>query len=162
MSLQDALIILLLLLAANGSPVLAARLLGSRWQQAVDFGVRFFDRQPLLGSSKTWRGLVAALLLTALTALLLGQSWLMGLMVAVYAMLGDLLASFIKRRLKLPASSKATGLDQMPEALLPLLYLRTIYELGAGEILILIAAFFALNKAFSILLYYLKIRLRPY
>ena len=50
---------------------------------------------------------------------LLGFAWTCGLVVASVAMSGDLLSSFLKRRLSLPPSSRATGIDQIPECLLP-------------------------------------------
>ena len=37
-------------------------------------------------------------------------------MAATMAMVGDLLSSFVKRRLKFQPSSRATGLDQIPES----------------------------------------------
>ena len=40
---------------------------------------------------------------------------------AAASMAGDLLASFLKRRFGLKVHAQAIGLDQIPEALLPLL-----------------------------------------
>ena len=53
--------------------------------------------------------------------MVIGLPWNIGLVVAVWAMVGDCLSSFVKRRLKMPSSSMALGLDQIPESLLPLL-----------------------------------------
>jgi CDP-2,3-bis-(O-geranylgeranyl)-sn-glycerol synthase len=39
--------------------------------------------------------------------------------------LGDLFSGFSKSRLDMPASSKAPGLDQIPEALFPLIACRS-------------------------------------
>ncbi|MEJ2592438.1 MAG: CDP-archaeol synthase, partial [Candidatus Thiodiazotropha sp.] len=65
--------------------------------------------QPVLGPSKTLRGLVAAMLLTSAAAPLVGIAWLWGTVIGGFAMLGDLLASFTKRRLGYPPSSQAVG-----------------------------------------------------
>ena len=46
---------------------------------------------------------------------IVGLAWTIGLVVGTTAMAGDLFSSFLKRRLDLPPSSKATGLDQVPE-----------------------------------------------
>jgi CDP-archaeol synthase len=54
--------------------------------------------------------------------------------VAATAMAGDLLSSFVKRRFGLAPSSKATGLDQIPEALFPLLACRSALSLTALDI----------------------------
>ena len=62
--------LLLLLGVANTTPLVAKRWFGSHWQAPLDGGLMFFDGRPLLGSSKTIRGLVAAVTATALGALL--------------------------------------------------------------------------------------------
>src|SRR5690606_30812914 len=112
--------LLCLLGAANGAPVVAAKLLGARFGRPLDGGWRFVDGRPLFGPSKTWRGLVVAVAGGAVVAVPLGWSWQLGAGVALAAMAGDLISSFIKRRLGLPSSSMCLGLDQVPEALLPL------------------------------------------
>jgi CDP-2,3-bis-(O-geranylgeranyl)-sn-glycerol synthase len=49
--------------AANGAPVLAARMpLIYQWNTRIDFGKRFHGR-PLLGSHKTWRGLISGMII---------------------------------------------------------------------------------------------------
>ena len=53
--------VLFLLVVANGTPVLTARLLGNRAKHRIDFGTQLPDGHGLFGSSKTWRGLLAAL-----------------------------------------------------------------------------------------------------
>ena len=52
--------LLLLLGAANTAPIVIKRVLGGRWNAPLDGGLRFVDGRPLLGPSKTVRGLVAA------------------------------------------------------------------------------------------------------
>lgn len=157
-----ALKLLLLLMAANGAPILARYLLGSRWEHPIDGGRRFIDGQPLLGPSKTWRGVVAALLVTPIAAWLLHLPVSVGLIVAAVAMAGDLLSSFIKRRLRVEPSGMALGLDQIPESLLPLLAVRAHFALSIAEILLLTLAFLALELVLSRILYRLHIRKRPY
>src|SRR5258707_231096 len=100
---------LVLLAIANGMPVFAKRILGDRLGSPLDGGLRFVDGRPLFGSSKTVRGIVVSLIATAAAAPLLGLDVSLGFTVAVLAMAGDLLSSFIKRRLGLPSSSRATG-----------------------------------------------------
>jgi hypothetical protein len=73
----------------------------------------------LFGPSKTLRGLVVSVVATTLSAPALGLAWTTGLLAGAAAMAGDLGSSFIKRRMGLPSSSRALGLDQVPEALLP-------------------------------------------
>jgi CDP-2,3-bis-(O-geranylgeranyl)-sn-glycerol synthase len=74
---------------------------------------------------------------------------------------GDLLASFIKRRLGITSSASALGLDQSLEALVPALVCRTPFAFQATDILIIVLAFFVLEIMLSRLLYRLHIRNRP-
>ena len=104
-----------LLTLANGTPVIAKDVLGEFLSQPLDCGIVFFDGRPLLGSSKTSRGIILSLVITTIFAPLLGLDWKTGLTAAAMAMVGDLLSSFLKRRLKFQPSSRATGLDQIPE-----------------------------------------------
>src|SRR5262245_29891428 len=111
---------LVLLTFANGTPVIAKKIFGSRLAFPLDAGVHFVDGRPLLGQSKTIRGVVLSVAVTAAAAPVLGVSAATGALVACFAMLGDIFSSFIKRRRKLPSSAQAIGLDQIPESLLPL------------------------------------------
>jgi len=153
---------LLLIFVANGAPVVARLLMGERFATPLDFGRRFIDGRPLLGESKTLRGVVAALMLTTLAAMLLGLPLVVGVLFACYAMLGDLFSSFIKRRCGIEPSGRALGLDQIPESLLPLLMLQPQLGLGLFDIVLLVALFVVLGLLFSRLLYRLHIRKRPY
>lgn len=154
--------VLVLLGIANGTPIFAKRLLGQHFDAPLDGGLKFSDGRPLLGVSKTVRGLVLAIVCTALAAMLLGFEWITGAGLAAASMLGDLLSSFTKRRLGLRPHSRAFGLDQVPESLLPLLLLQQHLGLGGGDIVIIVAAFVVLELLLSRLLFKLRVRDRPY
>jgi CDP-archaeol synthase len=154
--------ILILLGVANGTPIFATRLLGKRLNAPLDGGLKLPDGRPLFGPSKTVRGLVLSVVCTMLAAALLGFEWITGAGLASASMFGDLLSSFIKRRLGLRVHSQAFGLDQVPESLLPLLVLRQHLGLGYGDIVIIIATFIVLELLLSRLLYRLHVRDRPY
>jgi len=154
--------VLALISLANGSPVIAKRVLGDTYARPIDGNVRFADGRPLLGRSKTIRGVLISLLVTALGALLLGLELKIGLLVAGTAMAGDLLSSFLKRRLGLAPSSKATGLDQIPEALFPLLACRSALSLTAIDIAVGCAIFFVGERLLSQLFFRMHLRDRPY
>ena len=151
-----------LLCVANGAPVLAKRLFGNALAQPIDGGIRFIDRRPLLGGSKTIRGLVISVIATSAAAPLLGLPLWIGIVVAATAMAGDLLSSFLKRRLKLAPSSRATGLDQIPEALFPLLACRGSLSLTLADIVIGVATFFGGEMLLSRVFYRIGLRDRPY
>jgi len=151
-----------LLAAANTAPLLAKLVFGNRLAQPLDGNVAFPDGRPLLGKSKTIRGIFAALALTLVLAPIVGLAWTTGLLVGATAMAGDLLSSFLKRRLNLPPSSKATGLDQIPESLIPLLACREVVDLSAADIAVAVGVFFVGEIVLSRLFYALKLRERPY
>ena len=154
--------LLLLLGVANSTPIVVKRLLGTRWSVPLDAGWHFIDGQPLLGSSKTVRGVMSAIICTTAAALLLGFSLGLGAKVGAFAMLGDILASFVKRRLSIEPSGRAFGLDQIPEALLPLLMVQGIFSHPLLQIAGITAAFFALETPLSRLLFRIGVRDRPY
>ncbi|MGE5147456.1 MAG: CDP-archaeol synthase, partial [Candidatus Eiseniibacteriota bacterium] len=122
----------------------------------------FFDGRPLFGSSKTLRGILLALVVTALGAPIVGLEWHVGLLVAATAMAGDLFSSFIKRRMGLEPSSQAFGLDQIPEALFPMLAGGGVYGLSALDIVVGVVVFFVGEVVASRVLYRLRLRDRPY
>lgn len=120
------------------------------------------DGRPWFGRSKTLRGVVVAVLTTSVVAPLIEVPVAMGALIGVFAMLGDLLASFIKRRAGLPVSSRATGLDQIPESLLPALVVVRQFDLSLAEVAGIVAVFFVLDVAVSPILHWLGLRHRPY
>lgn len=150
--------LLVLLAVANGAPVLAKRLLGDRLARPLDGGAIFIDGRPLFGPSKTIRGIVLALAATPLAAALMGLSWQLGITVAGLAVAGDLLSSFVKRRMGLPSSSMALGLDQIPESLLPLLGAWLFVPLSLLDVLVGVAAFFAGELILSRILFHFNLR----
>ncbi|MCU0808490.1 MAG: CDP-archaeol synthase [Candidatus Contendobacter sp.] len=154
--------VLLLVLIANGAPVVAAAVCGDWGSRPVDGGRVLADGHRLLGDSKTWRGLVLAPLACGVGAVLLDWPATVGVVIGAAAMLGDLLSSFIKRRLGMASSSMALGLDQVPESLLPLLAVAGELGLSWPAIGLTVAWFVVAELALSRVLYWFGIRNRPY
>src|SRR5574337_893217 len=94
---------------SNGAPVLFG---GGR---ALDLGKKLFGK-PIFGPNKTIRGLIAGILVGALIGF--GESSVLPYMLAIGvaqsfgAHFGDLLGSFIKRRLGLTSGHNFMGMDQ--------------------------------------------------
>jgi len=153
---------LLLLAAANISPIAVKGLLGDRWSLPLDGGLRFIDGEPLLGRSKTVRGLVTAAVAAALAAVAMGLPALLGAELGALAMLGDALASFGKRRLKVAPSARATGLDQIPESLLPLILLRGPLGLSWLQVAAVTLAFFVIEIPLARISFRFGLRDRPF
>lgn len=128
----------------------------------MDFGRKMRDGERVFGDGKTWRGLIGGTLSGALLGLLLylpfallnpASTWSFGRpaiglaegaalaltasgLLAFGALLGDLVAAFIKRRRHKPRGAKAPGLDQ--------------YDFVAGGLLVsLLAAGWSVPRFFS-------------
>jgi CDP-2,3-bis-(O-geranylgeranyl)-sn-glycerol synthase len=140
---------LALLLAANGGPWLAARVLGDRWGAPVDMGLTLADGRRLLGAHKTWRGLVVGVLCTAAAAILVGLPWILGAGFALLSLLGDLLSSAWKRRLGRAPGAGAPFIDQLPESLLPVAVLALPLGLNLTSVVVVVLVFALLNMASS-------------
>jgi CDP-diglyceride synthetase len=153
---------LVLLALANGTPVIAKRVLGPRLAWPLDGGLRFLDGRPLFGASKTVRGMVLSVAVTAAVSPAVGVEAETGALFAAASMGGDLFSSFVKRRLNRPASSRALGLDQVPESLVPLLVCAKALALGPADMAAVVAIFFVGELVTSRLLYKLRIRDQPY
>lgn len=107
---------------ANATPVMAG---GGR---PLDRGRKLSDGEPIFGSGKTVRGLLAGIVAGSVVAIVQGIltnscKWpLVGLLLALGALVGDLIGSFIKRRLHIPRGRPAPLLDQLDFLLVALLF----------------------------------------
>jgi CDP-diglyceride synthetase len=135
---------LILLISANSAPWMLGRVLREHWNAPLDFGLTMRDGRRLLGSHKTWRGLVGGSLICAAAALC-GLGWPLGAEIGVLSLLGDALSSALKRRLDLAPGREIPVIDQLPEALLPLIVLRGALGLDAVTILATTALFAVLD-----------------
>ena len=153
--------LLALLVCSNGAPILVRKLLGKFGDFPVDGGWVTTDQRRLLGPSKTIRGIAAAVLTGAIVSMLLGLGAGFGALFVLIAMLGDLLSSFVKRRMGLDSSASALGLDQIPESLLPLLFAKVVFDLDWLQVGVTVLMFIVLEIVLSPVLYYLKIRVKP-
>jgi len=154
--------LLALLVIANGTPIIVEKILGTSLAFPIDGGRALADGRPIFGSSKTVRGLVLSLVATTFVAPLIGLNWKIGTLVALMAMSGDLISSFVKRRMGLAPSDRATGLDQIPESVLPLLACTMFLPLAPLDVIAIALIFFVGELVLSRLLFKLHIRKRPY
>lgn len=154
--------LLIVVIAANGAPILGRLLLKDFWRTPLDLGVRFIDGQPLLGSSKTFRGVVFGVVIAGLLAEVIGLPFEIGVLVGALAMCGDVVSSFIKRRLGLASEAMALGLDQIPESVIPLVGVKSLYGLSWSGIGLTVGGFLILELLLSALLFKLHMRKHPY
>jgi CDP-diglyceride synthetase len=131
MIILQALYFMLPAYCANMAPVFATKIFGQKLAWPIDFGLKIKGK-PLLGKNKTWRGLIAAIIVAILVVLL--QKYLYNfaiiknlslfdysqILCGVYGLLfgfgvifGDALKSLIKRRINLQPGAKWFPWDQM-------------------------------------------------
>jgi CDP-2,3-bis-(O-geranylgeranyl)-sn-glycerol synthase len=107
---------------ANAAPVIFGG------GQAMDFGKKFVDGKPLLGSHKTFRGFLAGIIIGTLVGLVqtlifenflleygtqFEYSVLLGFMLSLGALIGDIVESFIKRRINTAPGKSLPVADQI-------------------------------------------------
>jgi CDP-2,3-bis-(O-geranylgeranyl)-sn-glycerol synthase len=136
-----------LLIAANAVPVIVGKLARERAAQPLDFGSVMPDGERLFGSHKTWRGLLSGIAACALLAAYLGLPAWLGAGFAALSLLADACSSAAKRRMRLKPGSEVLGLDQLAEALVPLLVFARPLELQLSEIVGVTACFVLLDRA---------------
>ena len=141
--------LVLLLVIANATPVIIHLLAGEHWNRPLDGNHRYRDHRPLLGPSKTVRGTLGAVLVTALLAPLLSLTVIEGASFALLSMSGDICSSFIKRRLDIAPGRSAPFLDQLPEAVLPLFIMQTTLGANIREMALAVALFMVIDLLLS-------------
>lgn len=111
---------------ANASPVIFG---GGK---PIDHGRKFIDGKPVFGPHKTYRGLASGLLIGTIIGWM--QEFLapsiglprgstcLGFMLSAGALLGDLVGSFLKRRLNLKPGSPLPVIDQVGFVLMALFF----------------------------------------
>src|ERR1700730_11385527 len=150
--------LLVLMTLANGTPIVAKKIFGSRFALPLDAGIIFFDGRPVFGASKTMRGIVLSILITTAIAPFIGLDLTIGAIVASSAMAGDLVSSFVKRRLNFPPSSPALGLEQVPESLFPIVARDDALSLTIADIALGVGIFFISELILSRLLFRAHLR----
>jgi len=161
-ALQLEMILLFWLIGINGAPILATRFAGKQFDYPIDCHHVLLDGRPVLGPSKTFRGLISALVMAVLIGSIFSMPIPISLLFGALSMTGDMASSFIKRRLGFTSSAMALGLDQIPESLFPLLGCKDLLGINYGQIFLVVVSFFCLELIISQILFWLKIRKTPY
>ncbi len=160
--LERIAICLVLLAGANSAPILARKVMGQRWEAPVDMGLELGQGKRLLGSHKTWRGLMAAVGASVLLSFPLSVSaWEAGLF-GLLSMAGDLFSGGTKRRLGIASGGRFLVLDQVPESAVPMLAMGGRLGCHWPDIVAVIILFTLGQVVFSPLLYWLRIRRNPH
>ena len=149
--------------AANYAPILIKKLLGTTLNRAIDGGLVLPDGHPFLGSSKTWRGLAAAIIASTCASIVVGVRWKNRAgQLGVVAMVGDCLSSFAKRRLGVGRVRCPLDLIRIPKSLLPALVCGLYLPLNGADVAAVLLLFIVAQIVFSRVLFTFGLRDRPY
>lgn len=121
---------------ANAAPLLFG---GGR---TLDGGRVLCDGQPIFGAHKTVRGVVAGILAGTVIglceSLVDSRLAIAGLMIAVGAVLGDLLGAFVKRRLGVEPGRAFPILDQLDFVLGSLVFGYAFFPIGPYSVILFV------------------------
>ncbi len=151
---------------ANGAPVLFG---GGR---SIDGGKPFRDGRPLFGPHKTVRGFVSGLLIGTFVGWVqeaygpsvgLPQgSLLLGFVLSLGALMGDLLGSFIKRRMNLKSGAHLPISDQLDFMLMALLFSLPVQPPTLTYALIIIVLTAPIHLMVNAMAYLLRLKKTPW
>jgi CDP-diglyceride synthetase len=146
-ALHRSLAALVLLITANVAAWAAGRFLPERWRVPLDGGAILPDGARLFGDHKTWGGVITGTLACSAVSALLQRPMLLGAAFGLLSLAGDCASSFIKRRIGRLPGTEIPFIDQLPEALLPLLTLSCPLGLRPLEAIAIAIIFLLLDVA---------------
>ena len=128
---------------ANASPVVF------KGKTPMDFGKKFVDGRRVFGNGKTWRGFFGGLFTGILISIIqynltplfygsLSSALKLGFALSFGALLGDLIGSFVKRRVGMESGYPAVGLDQWGFLIAALVLAFSIKALSTKQVLFLL------------------------
>ncbi|MFN3909752.1 MAG: CDP-2,3-bis-(O-geranylgeranyl)-sn-glycerol synthase [Candidatus Anstonellaceae archaeon] len=160
---------------ANSAPVI----LGGKFP--IDFNKKFFDGRPILGKGKTYLGLLGGFLAGMLSSILEAKILIgsefdifasnfylyleIGFLLSSGALLGDLLGSFIKRRLGIKQGKSSFLLDQLTFLVVALFFVYIAgfrYLFSLENILFLFFFTYILHRAANYIAFMLKLKKVPW
>ncbi len=148
---------------ANAAPVI----LGGG--TPLDWGRKFTDRRRIFGPGKTIRGFAAGLIAGTILGVLQGTAtgqfstyFIHGFLLALGALTGDLLGSFVKRRLNIARGDTAPVLDQLGFVVFALLLTSPLVAPGWDVILAILIITLPIHLATNFVGYRLGLKSRPY
>ena len=150
-----------------------AMLLGGK--TPIDFGKKFFDGRALLGKGKTFKGTIfgigaGIIVAAAINGLLFKQTAqyysnhyvLIASILVVLAILGDIIGSFIKRRMNIERGQPVLLLDQLDFVIVPMLFLLLQNLISFAEIIIVLAITLIVHKAANYIAFKFKLKKVPW
>ena len=157
---------------ANMAPVIAKKI--NFLKVPIDFG-KEINNKPILGKNKTFRGLFFGVLFAVIIAYIQSifydnnifselaltdySNWMfLGLLLGFGAIFGDLVKSFVKRRLNYEPGKPFVPWDQTDFVIGAIIFVFPLVKLSINKIIIIIILSFILHIIVNHSAYYLKIR----
>ncbi|HZX34501.1 MAG TPA: CDP-2,3-bis-(O-geranylgeranyl)-sn-glycerol synthase [archaeon] len=140
----------------------------------VDFGKKFFDGKPVFGKGKTFRGSFAGIAAGTIVAAaitqffpeqagLLGKDYIMlGFALSLGAIIGDMAASFFKRRNNIEPGKQVLFLDQLDFVMGGMIFGSAFYVPDFYEIIFVGVLTLAVHKASNYAAFRLKLKKVPW
>jgi len=151
---------------ANGAPVIFGG------GPSIDRGRKFLDGKPIFGPNKTIRGFIAGLLIGILAGWaqetlapnigLEKGSVVLGFVLSVGALAGDLIGSFVKRRLNLRPGAPLPISDQMDFVLVALLFSLMVDPPTIHAAAIIIILTLPIHLSANLIAYLLRMKKNPW
>jgi CDP-2,3-bis-(O-geranylgeranyl)-sn-glycerol synthase len=152
---------------ANSTPVVASKFL-SKYNKPIDFR-KTLKGKPILGPGKTWMGLAAGLIIASFVGYIQGITlihplitWKIGFLLGCGALLGDIIASFIKRRVNLKRGSRVFGLDQLDFILGAFFFAWLINQFNITYFIIILIITPAIHLLANFLAYKIGVKQEPW
>ncbi len=160
---------------ANSSPVYFTSKL--KKLHPVDFNRKFIDGRPILGPGKTFEGAFFGIItgtivgtiqtllqerFASIAALLYPMSVKLGFILSLSAILGDMVGSFIKRRVGMKRGAKTPLLDSMDFLIPSLIIARVFVGVGFEACIFLLVVTPVIHRAMNVLAYRLGMKDVPW
>jgi CDP-2,3-bis-(O-geranylgeranyl)-sn-glycerol synthase len=128
----------------------------------LDGGRLFLDHRPIFGDHKTVRGTVSGLVVGSVTGLVQGDP-LRGVLLSCGALGGDLLASFLKRRLNLKPGAPFPVVDQLSFVLGAVALVSLVSPVPSGEMVVtIVVATLPIHFLSNFFAFLLKLKDKPW
>ncbi len=147
--------------SANAVPVVFGG--GTR----LDLGKQLKDGRPIFGSHKTFRGFFAGLIIGTLVGVgeslvFEGYNPLLGFVLSLGALIGDLVGAFLKRRLDIAPGTSFPVVDQVGFVLFALLFSLSVTPPTIGMLLVILVVTIPIHFLTNLLAYLVHVKKKPW
>jgi CDP-2,3-bis-(O-geranylgeranyl)-sn-glycerol synthase len=138
---------------ANSVPVVFS----GKHPHPIDFGKNLRDGKRFLGDGKTYEGFFTGLFFGTLAGAIVGYA-LYSFLLALGALLGDMVGAFVKRRLGMPRGKSAPVLDQLDFIAGALILLSIVYPITWQQVLFIAAVTVPIHLSTNYVAFKLKLK----